>query len=54
VSLEKATAALPDARVVHVVRDGRDVCLSWLGIWTGPANLALAAAEKTAWSQRTE
>ena len=57
--LDAATAALPDARVVHVVRDGRDVCLSWLGIWTGPVNLAQGAATwrehveaKRAWGAR--
>lgn len=58
-SLDRATAMLPDARIVHVVRDGRDVSLSWLGIWTGPVNLAQAAATwrehveaKCAWGAR--
>jgi len=31
------------ARVIHVVRDGRDVALSWTGVYYGPYNIAEAA-----------
>ncbi len=34
----------PDSKVIHIVRDGRDVALSWLKAWFGPASLANAAA----------
>ena len=38
---------LPDifdnSRVIHVVRDGRDVALSWTGVYYGPYNLAEGA-----------
>ena len=30
-------------RVIHIVRDGRDVALSWCQEWFGPANIAEAA-----------
>jgi hypothetical protein len=33
----------PEARFVHVIRDGRDVALSWLSREWGPPNLAQAA-----------
>lgn len=33
----------PDAKMLHVVRDGRDVALSWLKEWFGPPGLAEAA-----------
>ncbi|MBF0273035.1 MAG: sulfotransferase [Magnetococcales bacterium] len=34
---------LPEMKVVHIVRDGRDVALSWLKSWWGPATLGEAA-----------
>lgn len=34
---------LPQARVIHIVRDGRDVAASWLRIWSGPRSVAAAA-----------
>ncbi|MBF0260694.1 MAG: sulfotransferase [Magnetococcales bacterium] len=34
---------LPEMRVIHIVRDGRDVALSWLKSWWGPATLGEAA-----------
>lgn len=44
------------ARFIHIIRDGRDVCLSWLKIKVGPRTLAQAArawarhvAGKRAW-----
>jgi hypothetical protein len=35
----------PDARVIHIVRDGRDVALSWLDTQLEPGNLYTAAVE---------
>ena len=32
-----------EARVIHIVRDGRDVALSWTGVYYGPHNLAEGA-----------
>lgn len=40
---------LPEARFVHVVRDGRDVALSTIPLWFGPSDVAGAARE---WSER--
>jgi len=37
-------AALPEARFVHLVRDGRDVAVSMRGLWFGMDNLADAAS----------
>lgn len=34
---------LPEARFVHVVRDGRDVALSSMGLWFGPDSIEEAA-----------
>jgi hypothetical protein len=46
----------PDMQVIHIVRDGRDVTLSWLKSWFRPSNLADTAsrwaahvAEKQSW-----
>ena len=41
--------ALPEARFVHVIRDGRDVALSVMPLWFGPDNLVEAARQ---WSGR--
>lgn len=35
--------AVPEARFVHLIRDGRDVALSWVGRDWGPSSLAQAA-----------
>ena len=46
--------SLPDpqrSRVIHVIRDGRDVALSWMGIWTGPVTLGQAART---WSEHVQ
>jgi hypothetical protein len=49
--LDELTALLPEARVVHVIRDGRDVTLSWLdGRW-GPRTVVEAAL---VWRLRVE
>lgn len=36
---------LPEARFVHIVRDGRDVALSTVPLWFGPNDVAGAARE---------
>lgn len=43
VSLDRLQASVPSLKVIHVIRDGRDVCLSWRQIWTGPTSLTAAA-----------
>lgn len=35
--------AIPDLRMLHIVRDGRDVALSWCEQWFGPRTLTEAA-----------
>ena len=42
-------ATLPEARFIHIVRDGRDVALSMRGQWWGPQSVAQTALW---WSQR--
>ncbi|MEW5722866.1 MAG: sulfotransferase [Thermodesulfobacteriota bacterium] len=46
-------------KVIHLLRDGRDVALSWMGIWSGPETIAQAAwtwarhvREKSEWGRR--
>lgn len=39
-----ADAVFPGLRVIHVLRDGRDVSLSWTNTWFGPADEVEAAA----------
>jgi hypothetical protein len=43
VSWEKIANVLPKAKFLHLVRDGRDVAVSWRKTWFGPKDLALAA-----------
>jgi len=43
VPIERIVAHFPDAKVIHVVRDARDVVLSWTNSWIAPANLETAA-----------
>jgi hypothetical protein len=33
----------PRAKVIHIYRDGRDVALSWMQIWSGPRSVFAAA-----------
>ena len=35
---------LPEARFIHLIRDGRDVALSYHDVWFGPASVPEAAA----------
>ncbi|MEI9963372.1 MAG: sulfotransferase [Caulobacteraceae bacterium] len=41
---------LPEARFVHIVRDGRDTALSFKGLWFGPGDDVKAAARF--WNER--
>ena len=36
--LEAIARLLPEARFVHIVRDGRDACLSWRRTWFSPGD----------------
>jgi hypothetical protein len=46
-------ALLPEARFVHIIRDGRDVALSKRHLWFGPGDSILAQAEDwTQWIMR--
>lgn len=37
------SAGVEGLKIVHLVRDGRDVCLSWRSQWFGPSSVAEAA-----------
>lgn len=60
ISLEKIDHAVGNqAKIIHIVRDGRDVCLSWMKLSMGPENLPIAAYawrkhinEKRRWGAR--
>lgn len=43
--LEIFEQIIPEMKVIHVIRDGRDASLSWTKIWTGPSTLAVAAKQ---------
>lgn len=47
-SMSTVREMFPEARFVHIVRDGRDVMLSLTPLWFGPGSLATAAEF---WSQ---
>lgn len=40
---------LPEARFVHLIRDGRDMALSFRGMWFGPRSLEEAATRWVSW-----
>lgn len=50
-AIRELGALFPEARFVHLVRDGRDVALSWMEAPFGPHTLAGAASE---WRERLE
>ena len=59
VPLESLDRSVSNARFLHIVRDGRDVCLSWRREPYGPSTVAEAArewarhiTEKEVWGQR--
>ncbi len=41
--MDRVDEGAPKAKVLHVIRDGRDVCSSWMRTWFGPANVVEAA-----------
>ncbi len=41
--------ALPEARFIHLIRDGRDVALSFRGLWFGPDSVSEAAERWVSW-----
>lgn len=43
VSWDLLAEILPKAKFIHVIRDGRDVAMSWNKAWFGPKNIVLAA-----------
>ncbi|MDD5450318.1 MAG: sulfotransferase [Desulfovibrionales bacterium] len=43
IPLEEFDNALSSMKIIHVIRDGRDVSLSWRATWFGPRSLAEAA-----------
>lgn len=43
---------LPEARFIHLIRDGRDVALSLLGVWFGPKTIEEAAHWWKSWIQQ--
>ena len=42
-SLSVLKRILPESKFLHVIRDGRDVWLSWSEIWTAPSSMVHAA-----------
>ena len=43
ISLEKLDKAIPSMKIIHLIRDGRDVSLSWRATWFGPKSLTESA-----------
>ncbi len=43
IPLEVYQKCIPNLKVIHIVRDGRDVSLSWRNIWSGPLTVAESA-----------
>ena len=51
VNLSYLSTLLPNTKVIHIVRDGRDCALSWMKTWAKPSSLEEAAA---LWSKHVE
>lgn len=49
--ISKTTTALSGSKVIHIVRDGRDVACSWVETWHGPQNVVSAAMK---WKKHVE
>lgn len=43
VSWDLLSCLMPNAKMIHIIRDGRDVVMSWEKTWFGPKSLALAS-----------
>ena len=48
-SMKLIQSLLPEARFVHIIRDGRDVALSNRGLWFGPDSIEEAAEWWVSW-----
>lgn len=48
--MESIQKIFPDARFIHIIRDGRDVALSYRGLWFGPGDDVMSSARF--WSER--
>ena len=44
-SIDRIAALLPEARFIHIIRDGRDVMVSVRGVWFRPGDTVEACAE---------
>ncbi|MEW6323750.1 MAG: sulfotransferase [Nitrospirota bacterium] len=44
-SMEAIQDYLPEVRFIHLIRDGRDVALSFQGLWFGPKSIEQAASQ---------
>lgn len=51
-SISALADAFPEARFVHIIRDGRDVALSYVGADIGPDTIAAAALRWRRWVRR--
>lgn len=51
VAPERLLGDFPQAKMLHVIRDGRDVALSWMREWFGPISIADAAYK---WREHVE
>jgi sulfotransferase family protein len=52
-SMSVIARLLPEARFIHIIRDGRDVALSWRQTWFSPGNdMRTLAREWSAWIER--
>jgi hypothetical protein len=49
-AIDQIAALLPEAHIVHIIRDGRDVMLSVRGLWFRPGDTVEACAED--WARR--
>lgn len=51
-SMHAIASRLPEARFIHIIRDGRDVAVSHRNLWFGPGNDVRAAASAWIWNIR--
>ncbi len=56
VDIDLVCKSIPDAKVIHLIRDGRDVVLSWMKTWATPTSMEEGAflwnehvTKKSAW-----
>jgi hypothetical protein len=61
INMSFADLVLPQARILHIVRDGRDCALSWMNTWAKPGTLEEAASlwgehvrEKSKWVEQNQ